>query len=335
MRFHLSEEQAAIQDAVRGTLADAWPMERLHAFADGDSDFDAASWDALMALGIGGLALPEEHGGAGLGLLDAALVCEVVGGTAAPGPVIGQILTVMAVAASDNADARALLPRIASGEAVATLAMGSTLVQSAKAATLLLADTDDGGLRLIEAGDGVEIATVTSTDRSRPVSRVSFGEVKSQHLCGGRDPLAARIRDAALVLIAADALGGAQHVTDLSVAYAKEREQFGQPIARFQGLKHQLAHMALDVEPARALVWYAAYAWDAKLPDASRAAAMAKAHLCEVYTRATRAAIAAHGGIGYTWEYGLNYWFRRSVYDRAWLGSPAAHRSRAAEMAGW
>ena len=93
--------------------------------------------------------------------------------------------------------------------------------------------------------------------------------------------------------------------------------------------------MMLDVEPARAQVWYAAYAWDAGLPDATRAAAMAKAHLCEVYTRTTRAAIAAHGGIGYTWEYGLNYWFRRSVHNRAWLGSPAQHRARAAELAGW
>jgi alkylation response protein AidB-like acyl-CoA dehydrogenase len=143
------------------------------------------------------------------------------------------------------------------------------------------------------------------------------------------------LRDAALVLIAADALGGAQHCTDLSVSYAKERTQFGQPIGRFQALKHQLAHMALDVEPARALMWYAAYAWDSGLPDAPRAAAMAKAHLCEVFTRSTRAAIAAHGGIGYTWEYGLNYWVRRSVYDRAWLGSPAVQRAKAAELAGW
>src|SRR3546814_13739911 len=81
----------------------------------------------------------------------------------------------------------------------------------------------------------------------------------------------------------------------MSVAYAKEREQFGQPIGRYQGLKHQLAHVALDVEPARALVWYAAYAWDAGLSDAPRAAAMAKAHLCDVYVRATRAAVAEIG----------------------------------------
>jgi alkylation response protein AidB-like acyl-CoA dehydrogenase len=93
--------------------------------------------------------------------------------------------------------------------------------------------------------------------------------------------------------------------------------------------------MALDVEPARALVWYAAYAWDAQLEDGSRAAAMAKAHLCEVFTRSTRTAIAAHGGIAYTWEHGLNYWFRRAVHNRAWMGSPTYHRTRAAELAGW
>lgn len=335
MHFHLSSEQVAIQDAVRGTLGECWGMERLHAFADGEADSDPASWQALMALGIGGLALPEKDGGAGLGLLDAALICEVAGEAAAPGPLIGQIVGAIAVANCTNPATRALLPGIASGETVVTLALGSDLVQSAKSAHLFLADDGAGGLQLIEAGDGMAIEAVTATDRSRPVSRVSFGAVKSYPLFGAGDPMVQRIRDAALVLIAADALGGAQHCTDLSVDYAKTREQFGQPIGRFQGLKHQLAHMALDVEPARALVWYAAYAWDAQLPDAARAAAVAKAHLCEVYTRTTRAAIAAHGGIGYTWEYGLNYWFRRSIADRAWLGSPAVHRARAAELAGW
>lgn len=335
MRFHLSEEQIAIQDAVRGTLGECWGMEQLHKFADGSDDFDPASWQALMELGIGALALPESEGGAGLGLLDAALVCEVAGEAAAPGPLIGQILTAIAVSKSQNAATRELLPRIASGELVATLALDSDLVQCARAAHLFLTDDGAGGLQLVEAGDGVEIEPVPATDRSRPVSRVRFGSVTAHPVCAAGDPLVDRIRDAALVLIAADALGGAQHCTDVSVAYAKERTQFGQPIGRFQGLKHQLAHMALDVEPSRAQVWYAAYAWDAELPDASRVAAMAKAHLCEVYTRTTRAAIAAHGGIGYTWEYGLNYWFRRSVHNRAWLGSPAQHRARAAQLAGW
>jgi alkylation response protein AidB-like acyl-CoA dehydrogenase len=332
MRFHLSEEQIAIQDALRGTLADVWQLEQQHKFAGGDADFDPASWNALMGLGLGSILLP----GSGMGLLDAALVCEVVGEAAAPGPLIGQLLAVAAVARSSNEAAKGYLAGLEAGSAIATLAFGdSPYVQCARSAHLFLKGSRETGILLVEAGEGVTAEPVNSTDRSRPISKVSFGAATSHMLFPAGDPMAGKLLDAALVLIAADALGGAQKCTDMSVAYAKEREQFGQPIGQFQGLKHQLAHMALDVEPARAQVWYAAYAHDADLTDAERAAAMAKAHLCDVYVRCARAAIAAHGGIGYTWEYGLNYWFRRAAFNRAWLGSPSAHRARAAEMAGW
>jgi alkylation response protein AidB-like acyl-CoA dehydrogenase len=328
MHFHLTEEQAAIQDAVRGTLTESWPIERMHAFADGDDDFDGASWDVLMALGLGGILLPDS----GMGLLDAALACEVAGEAAAPGPLIGQLLAVAAVAASGKAN----LDTLASGEAVATLVHGgSAFVPCARAADYFLIIDRAAGVRLVAAREGVTTEAVKATDRTRPVSKVAIAEGAGEILFAAADPMTARLADAALVLVAADALGGAQKVTDMSVAYAKEREQFGQPIGRFQALKHQLAHMALDVEPARALLWYAAYAWDADLPDAPRAAAMAKSHLCDVYVRAARAAVAAHGGIGYTWEYGLNYWFRRAAFDRAWLGSPSEHRARAADLADW
>jgi alkylation response protein AidB-like acyl-CoA dehydrogenase len=332
MRFHLSPEQIAIQDAIRGTLADCWKVEHLHKFAASDADFDLESWNALMALGLGGILLPDS----GMGLLDAALACEMAGEAAAAGPLIGQLLAVAAVARSTNDAAKAHLAWLEAGTTIAALALGdSPYVQSATAAQVFLVGTRDGALLLIEAGDGVTIEAVKSTDRSRPISKVSFNGATTHELFPAGDPMVGKIHDAALVLIAADSLGGAQHCTDISVAYAKDREQFGQPIGQFQGLKHQLAHMALDVEPARAQVWYAAYAHDADLPDAARAAAMVKAHLCDVYVRTTRAAIAAHGGIGYTWEYGLNYWFRRAAFNRAWLGSPPYHRARAADLAAW
>jgi len=352
VHFHLTEEQKAIQDAVRGTLADSWPIERVHAFADGDEDFDRTSWDALMALGLGGMLAPDS----GMGLLDAALVCEVAGEAAAAGPLIGQLLAVAAVAVHNPfsgesrgpggpaanaswapafAGEQPLLDALISGEVVATLLHGdSEYAPSARAADLFLIVDRAKGVRLVPAAEAA-IEAVKAADRTRPMSKVAIPEDAGETLFTAADPMAARLADAALVLVAADALGGAQKVTDMSVAYAKEREQFGQPIGRFQALKHQLAHMALAVEPARALVWYAAYAWDAALPDAPRAAAMAKAHLCDTYVNATRTAVAAHGGIGYTWEYGLNYWFRRAMADRAWLGSPAEHRTRAATMAGW
>ncbi|KTE44961.1 MULTISPECIES: acyl-CoA dehydrogenase family protein [unclassified Sphingopyxis] len=327
MHFHLTEEQAAIQNAVRGTLADSWPIERIHAFADGDADFDRTSWDALMALGLGGMLAP----GSGMGLLDAALVCEVAGEAAAAGPLIGQLLAVAAVDASGKSDVEAL----SSGAQVATLVHGgSDYAPSARAADLFLIVDRAKGVRLVPVADAT-IEPVKAADRTRPMSKLAIADGAGETLFAAADPMTARLADAALVLVAADALGGAQKVTDMSVAYAKEREQFGQPIGRFQALKHQLAHMALAVEPARALVWYAAYAWDAQLADAPRAAAMAKAHLCDTYVQTTRAAVTAHGGIGYTWEYGLNYWFRRAMADRAWLGSPAEHRARAADLAGW
>jgi alkylation response protein AidB-like acyl-CoA dehydrogenase len=332
MRFHLSPEQIAIQDAVRGTLADMWTLDRMHGFAEGEADFDADSWQALMALGLGGILLPDS----GMGLLDAALACEVAGEAAAPGPLIGQLLAVAAVARSTNPEAAALLDGLVDGSAVATLALdGSALVQHARAAQWFVCGNRDSALTLVAAGEGVRTEAVSATDRTRPVSRVDLAGAKAIELFPAGDPMVAKLHDAALVLVAADALGGAQKCTDMSVAYAKDREQFGQPIGRFQALKHQLAHMALDVEPARAMVWYAAYAHDADLPDASRAAAMAKAHLCDVYVRTTRAAIAAHGGIGYTWDYGLNYWFRRALFDAAWLGNATQHRARAADLAGW
>ena len=356
MKFHLSPEQVAIQDALRGTLADVFPPEKRHALADSDADFDQASWTALMELGLGGLAVPEGHGGSGLGLLDAALAVEVLGQGAAPGPLAWHVLTGVAVAKSGNAAAQsAYLGKLVSGDSIATVAFGGewlpnswdvsfsdgavtgevAFVPSATSATLFLVGLAGGGLALVEAGEGVTATSVQSTDRTRRLGAVKFDRARAVVLFELGDPDVANIFDAALVLTAADALGGAQYCVDLSVEYARTREQFGQPIAQFQALKHQLANMALEVEPARAMLWYAAYAHDAGLADASRSAALAKAHICDRFVSITRAAIAAHGGIGYTWEYGLNYWFRRSVFDRAVLGSPAVHRERAAALGGW
>jgi alkylation response protein AidB-like acyl-CoA dehydrogenase len=137
------------------------------------------------------------------------------------------------------------------------------------------------------------------------------------------------------VLLAADAFGGAACCVDMAAAYALEREQFGTVIGRFQGLKHQRANMAVDVEPARGLYWYAAHAFDAVPADAQRMAALAKAHLGDRYLQAARDATEAHGGIGYTWEYPLHVWLKRAVFDRVYLGAPAEHRRRSAALAGW
>lgn len=332
MRFHLSEEHVAIQDAIRGTLADCWPIERLHKFVDDKQEFDPTSWQQMMELGLGAILEPDS----GMGLVDAALACEAAGQAAAAGPLIGQMLAVAAVSVSDNQAAKSHLEGLSRGDTVASVIHeGSPYAPSAARADLFLVVAESGAVTLFESAAATAIEPIASTDVCRPFSKVTLTDGAGTELLAPKSEAGRRIYDAALVLISADALGGAQKCIEASVSYAKEREQFGQPIGQFQAVKHQLAQMALEIEPARALLWYAAHAWDARLEDAPRSAAMVKAHLTEIYVRATRAAIAVHGGIGYTWECGLNYWFRRAVADRAWFGSPPHHRARAADIAGW
>jgi alkylation response protein AidB-like acyl-CoA dehydrogenase len=163
---------------------------------------------------------------------------------------------------------------------------------------------------------------------------MQLDHVHSDLLPGGLEA-AERVRQAGLVLIAADAFGGASHCLQAAVDYAKQREQFGVTIAHFQAIKHQLADMALEVEPCRALYWYAAHAFDHVPSDAARFASLAKAHICERYLVAARRAIEIHGGIGYTWECDMHFFLRRAIFDRAYLGSPSRHRSRFADLTGW
>jgi alkylation response protein AidB-like acyl-CoA dehydrogenase len=121
----------------------------------------------------------------------------------------------------------------------------------------------------------------------------------------------------------------------MAAEYAKVREQFGVPIGTFQGLKHQIADMAIRMEPCRGLYWYAAHAFDAVPDKVSHAAAQAKAHVCDAFLQCARDTVEAHGGIGFTWEHDAHIYLKRAMFDWAWLGQPSRHRERAATLAGW
>jgi alkylation response protein AidB-like acyl-CoA dehydrogenase len=207
-------------------------------------------------------------------------------------------------------------------------------VPYAAQADIIVVGTSGGGLALVEAGSGATIEVFEGVDRSRRLYTVAFEGAAAEALPAGVDA-ASRVRDAALILLAADAFGGACRVVDMSVEYAKTREQFGVTIGHFQGLKHQLANMALETEPARGLFWYAAHAFDEVPEDRERMAALAKAHVTDRFMHVAREATEAHGGIGFTWECDVQMWFKRALFDRAWLGTPGAHRERAAQLAGW
>jgi alkylation response protein AidB-like acyl-CoA dehydrogenase len=169
------------------------------------------------------------------------------------------------------------------------------------------------------------------------VGEVAFRDVRVERaaLLGrpGRGwPLLARLLDLGAVGIAADSLGGAERALEMAVEYSKVREQFGRKIGSFQALKHMAAEMVADIEPARSLVWYAAWAFDHRPRESARAAAMAKARLGEVYSTVVNRAVQMHGGIGFTWEHDLHLWFKRARWNEVAFGDPTFQRERLAAI---
>src|SRR5205807_3020863 len=289
----------------------------------------------MAELGWMRLVVPEADGGLGLSTLDLALVLEELGRAAAPGPFLPtQLVPHALLRAGSAAQRKAWLPRLVTGECCAALAyleesdrhdpggvtlaarrtragwrLGGTklFVMGVPGAELLLVAARTGrgavSLFLVEASaPGVRVRPAETIDLTRRVGEVHLRDVAVERSAllgreGAGWPLLARLLDLGALGIAADSLGGAARALEMAVDYSKVREQFGKPIGSFQALKHMAAEMVSEIEPARALLWYAAYAQSNGASDASRAAAMAKARLSDIYSRATDRAVLMHGGI--------------------------------------
>jgi alkylation response protein AidB-like acyl-CoA dehydrogenase len=359
MDFGLSEEQVMLQDTVRGFIESECPIARVRELFDADSAWDPALWKGLTELGLTGILVSEEHGGAGLELLDLALVAEVMGESALPGPFLMHAIASLALAlGGSDAQRGAWLPRLAAGETVATLAIAEgdqgwaekdwscrisgdrisglkKLAPDAAQADLLVVATGDGGLALVARdGPGVALSPFEGLDRTRRMASIALEDAPCEVLPAGTQAWP-RARDAALVVLAADAFGAASRLIRATVDYLSEREQFGTRLVQFQGIKHQLANLLTALEPARALYWYAAHVFDHTPEAAPRAAALAKSHLTDRAMDVAREAVELHGGIGFTWECDVHLWYKRILFDRGWLGGPDLHRDRAADLAGW
>ncbi len=361
MEFALSDEQVMLQDAIARTLDRVCPLERVRqAAADGESRA-ADVWAALAELGVPGLMIPEEHGGAGLTLLDAALAAEMLGRSVAPVPFVASaVMAPLALMGSGSPAQQALwLPRLASGEAICGVAVAeqasgardgaglaaaggrlngkALFVLDAGAADLFVVADAAGGLHLVTAdADGLSRTALTSIDATRSLGEVGFADTPAEPL-NARDAAATlrRMIDAGRVALAADILGAGQRMIEKAVAYAGERTQFGRVIGSFQAVKHLCAEMAAELEPCRSLIWYAAYAAAEDPERASLMAAHAKAHTSEVGTFVARTATEVHGGMGFTDLMGLHYWFKRIGFDRQMLGGPERVRHDAAVLQGW
>lgn len=359
MHFGLSEEQQLLQETLRGFVEGECPPARLRELFDAGEGHDAALWKGLGEMGICGVCVPERYGGAGLGVLELALCCEELGGGALPGPLLGHALACLAIATGgSDAQRDRWLPGLASGEVVGSVALGEAgerwepgewslvleggrlsgskpQVLFAEVADLLVVGTAGGGLAVVERGAvGLGVEPVAVADRTRPLGRLLLNSTPAEVLSRG-EAVAPSLRDAGLAALAADAFGAAWALTRMTVEYAKTRQQFGRSIAEFQAVKHQLADMATAIEPSRGLYWYAAYACDHLPDEAARQAAIAKAHISDRAVEIARAAVELHGGLGFSWECDVQIWFKRVMFDRAYLGTPDHHRTRSASLGGW
>ncbi len=359
MNFGLSEEQELLQHTIEQFLENECPLTRLHEIFDSDDLYSRELWQGMVELGLGGLTTPERYGGAELELVDLALAAEILGRHAAPGPFLGHTLAAIAIQlGGSDAQKERWLPALAAGECLGTVALAEEgglwdpsqwqlqvsdgratgakrYVLCGSQADLAVVGTAGGGLALVErSSPGVKTNPIDGVDRTRRFDELLLEAAPCETLEGGV-AAAPRVRDAGLCLLAADAFGGASRAVEMSVEYAKTRQQFGVTIGHFQALKHQLANMAVEVEPSRGLFWYAAHAWDALPDESERSAALAKSHISDRFAQVAGDAIEAHGGIGYTWEGDIQIWFKRAMFDRAYFGNPSVHRERAAQLAGW
>jgi len=357
MHFGLTEEQDLLQDTLRRFTAEELPPQRLRDRFDEGSGFDEDLWRRSAEVGLPGLIVPEDFGGSGLEMLDLALAFEILGDAAAPGPFLGHALATIALARGGSDEQKSKwLPRLATGDAVGGCALaeegdrwepedwslavedgcisGSKRFAEAGPRTdVLIVGLAGGGLGVVEKdAAGLDLEAIDALDRGRALAHVHFARTPVDILDAN---VAGDLMDAARILLAADAFGAAWKLIRTTVEYAQAREQFSTPIAQFQAVKHQLANMAMEAEPMRGLVWYAAYAFDHRRDEVGREAATAKAHITDRVVQIGRDAVSLHGGIGFTWECDVHFWLKRAMHDRMWLGSPAAHRERLATLANW
>ena len=356
MDFDLSAEQKMLQRSLSGLLDDMVEPTRLVQMDASQVDELRAKIDAaLFDMGLAGILVDEAAGGLGMGLLTLAVVAEELGRHAAPSCIVRNALAAWTVSqAGDDAQKDQWLPGLLDGRvraafAVQTAEGWSPGCWSAPASDGLLRRRNvEGALDaqlLIVGLEGPRLGVApreavsfddfrAPLDATRPVIDLTVQALSVDPLQDS-DGIVGRLRDAQVILLAADAYGAGQRAFDMSVEYAKTRSQFDRLIGSFQGLKHQLANLAVEIHPARYLAWYAAHAWDTERRDAEHASALAKAHVPDVAVRTARATVEAHGGIGYTWEYPLHLYLKRAMFDRVAWGGVDEHRVRAASLADW
>ena len=345
MEFAFSDEQRMIEDTARTFFTENATSERTRAAMAADG-IDRALWHAFCGeLGLGGVAIPEDMGGAGLGMVELAILAECAGATVAALPLLGHAMVARAIVVAGSAEQQAnWLPRLMAGEIVAAVAtaadvredgnrlsLAADFVPHGAAAGLFLV-LNDARAWLVDAGSaGVSVTSHVTMDQTRPLATLALAGAVAEELPGGADAAAAA-EAAGIIVLAAEALGGAQAALDRTVAYAKERVQFGRPIGSFQAYKHRLADMMVEIEQARSAVYWAACALDERSGEAELALHAAKSFCADTFFLCAANMIQLHGGIGFTWEHDAHLFFKRARSIQTLLGTSAAHREQVARL---
>jgi alkylation response protein AidB-like acyl-CoA dehydrogenase len=345
MEFVFTEEQQMIGETAKAFFVENATSKRTRSAMAADG-VDRDLWAGFcQELGLAGVTVPEIYGGAGLGQVEFALLAEAAGAQVAALPMVGLAMASQAIlAGGTDAQKAAWLPKLVSGSVIAACAgsadvsaQGDSLtgtfefVPHGASADVFVLGNDAGAWIVERSATGVEVTTHVTMDQTRPLATVTLLNAHGDKLADGAKAMRAA-REAGWICVAAEALGGAQEALDRTVAYAKDRVQFGRAIGSFQAYKHRLADMMIEIEQARSAVYWAACAVDEQAEDVALALHAAKSFAADTFFKCAGDMIQLHGGIGFTWEHDAHLFFKRARAIQSMLGNGNWHREQVASM---
>jgi len=372
MNFGFNEEQELLRAEVRRFLDQNASLERVREIVESESGMDPALWARMAELGWVGLNMPEAHGGVGLDLETLLVVLEETGRSLFPSPLVSTVIAAKAIELYGNEEQQGRwLPGLADGSKIGSFAFleasdlfgptgvemsakpdgGELIVSGEKlyvsdvgVADLFVVAVRTGSdaeaitLVVVEKGTaGVSSANFEGMDLTKRIGRLSLEEARVAKDCilGEIDAGWAAtewLLDLGAALVTAEAVGAAEAALQLTTNFAKERIQFDEQIGRFQGVKHPLSEIYVDVESFRSLVYYAIWALDRDADDAKIAVSRAKAYCADAFPAAGIMGVQLHGGVGYTWEYDIQLYLKRSKWVRPMFGDADYHYERVARL---
>jgi alkylation response protein AidB-like acyl-CoA dehydrogenase len=361
MALILTDEEQALAESVRKFVADRSPLTSLRQLIASGEPYDADVWKQLTTqLGLAGFTIPESYGGVGAGYSALSVALTELGAGLVASPLLGCALAAEVLLRLEDHEARAdLLPKIAGGELIATLAMASSaggrvtasgspvgptltgtvspVLNGAEASVLLVPAEADGavGLYLVDAGaDGLTATRLTAVDHSRSLARITLAETPARLLSGDAATALDAAQNLANLALASESAGAMKACLDMTSNYAKIRVAFGQPIGAFQAVKHRLADMEKSWELGFAALRDAARAGDAETGRFGVAASVARVLLATAYAEAAVDTVQLHGGIGFTWEHDAHLYYKNGLSNKVLLGGPGDQLDRLADSLG-